>query len=852
MVDSLTELVNKQNINFITDTSVIANTACHCHILGIHYSYADNFPLSLNYYNKAIYLREKFNDGLLWKSYKNLGIAQRDYEVHFESVKSLEKARSLKLERPRDKIDVNRYLAQSYSKLGEFKMATECAERAIKIPVNTSRDTTRLANAFLDYSTILIEMNDNSKMNKAIEMADQAIYYFKNKINKLKATNHKGIAYRHLKQYSKSKKAYEEASDFDTEKDKHFKAEIFTNQGILFNDLNLPADAIISLNTSLKLKNEFLKNPPYHFSFAPNYNNLGKSYAALDKLGQALMNFHLAIVNTSNNFRSENVFDNPFIDDELYLFNNIDFVEYLDSKGKTAFKIYEKTDDLKYLDLAKATYEVAFNFHNRLYDEITTESSRLTQAKTIMPYIENALKVQYEYKLLENKFDETAFKFMELNKATVLTQSIAESNALEKAGIPKDLLRKEKGLRIKIASIQKGIKSKDQNQENSLLNKYKEEYISFINNLESTYPIYKKLKYQPSKFDLNQLQNKIDNSKAVLEYFIGDTSIYVLAIQKEQADFFQIKKPDYWETLIDSLHSVITEEKNLSIFSNTAHELYNLIVEKPIECLDTSKIKHLQIIPDGKLNRIPFAVLVSELKPSSNDAFSKLHYLANQFNISYGFSSKLVFDVNNKVRKRTAPKSFAAFLAKDLKDINRHCDQFVDIIRGKFGGEIYMNENCTIENFKTHAKDYNVLDLVMHGDGEAGALTFNYKQQLFDIDIYDLDLSNTQLIYLTACETNVGILQKGEGIMSLSRAFTYSGCPTLVSTLWSVRTESTCLISKLFFDEIKNGKPVDKALLEAQRKYIKEVKIDADISAHPYYWAGIIPIGKMEPITFKK
>jgi len=302
------------------------------------------------------------------------------------------------------------------------------------------------------------------------------------------------------------------------------------------------------------------------------------------------------------------------------------------------------------------------------------------------------------------------------------------------------------------------------------------------------------------------------------------------------------------------LDTAIMGESKVSIFSNTANQLYNLIVKKPIECLDTSKIKHLQIIPDGKLNRIPFAALVSELKPSSNDAFSKLHYLANQFNISYGFSSKLVFDVNNKVRKRTAPKSFAAFLAKDLKNINRYCDQLVDIIRGKLGGEIYMNENCTIENFKTHAKDYNVLDLVMHGCGTAGALTFNYKK-LFDIDIYDLDLSNTQLIYLTACETNVGILQKGEGIMSLSRAFTYSGCPTLVSTLWSVPTESTCLISKLFFDEIKNGKPVDMALWEAQRAYIKGVdtmeKIDT-ITAHPLYWAGIIPIGKMEPITFKK
>jgi len=863
VVDSLIELVSNKDVDSITDTSLIANTACHCHILGVHNYVGEYYSISIDYYNKAIELREKFSDGLLWKSYKNLGIAQRNYKTYFESVQSLENAKDLKLERPRDKIDVYRYLAQNYSKLGDFNRAIENAEQAINVVVDTKRDSIRLAAAYLDYSNILIEMKDTANMNKAIEMADQAILHFKDEINKLKTTNHKGIAYRYLKQYSNSHNAYEQAIDFDTNKDKRFKAEVLTNQGILFNELNKPAEAIISINTSLGLKKEFLNNPPYHFYYAPNYNNLGKSYAASDKLDQALMNFHLAIVNISNNFRSDNIFDNPEINDELYLYNNIDFVEYLDSKGKMAFEVYQQNGDQKYLDLANDIYETVFNFHSRLYDEIITEKSRLQLAETMMPYIENALKVQCKYQELGKDFEANAFKIMELNKATVLMQSINESEALKKAGIPKDSLRKEKGLRIKIAELQKkertldNLNIKERKKTEKELSIFKDKYDRLIRKFEKIYPAYKNLKYQPSDLKLNEVQNQLTPKTAIVEFFLGDKTIYVMTIQKEQVDFHQVNKPIDWKQKIKDFtflldYPISKDYKNLEIrFVEQLDSFYQLLFEKSTACLNDN-VKHIQIVPDAELNNIPFAALITEPHQSDTIDFSKLNYLAHHYTLSYSYSTKLLLKAQKEKDQSNNNYNYGGFIAQD-SIIAQYCGQSANYIPNSFQGKLFREEDCTINQFKENANQYDILSLTMHGCGKKGTLTFT-DGNLRNAEIYNINLTGNQLIYLTACGANTGTMQKGEGIMSLSRAFTYAGSPSLVSTIWSVHPESTCIITNAFFEHLIKGRRMDETLWEAQKAYITNIdtmeKIDTNINAHPYYWAGIIPIGKMNPIEF--
>ena len=111
-------------------------------------------------------------------------------------------------------------------------------------------------------------------------------------------------------------------------------------------------------------------------------------------------------------------------------------------------------------------------------------------------------------------------------------------------------------------------------------------------------------------------------------------------------------------------------------------------------------------------------------------------------------------------------------------------------------------------------------------------------------DIYNLSL-NADLVTLSACETGIGELKRGEGIISLARAFAYAGAKSIVTTLWSVNDVRTSELMEHFYKNLYKGMDKDAALWQAKKDFLKAHK---GMSAHPYYWAGFIPIGDMSPI----
>lgn len=60
-----------------------------------------------------------------------------------------------------------------------------------------------------------------------------------------------------------------------------------------------------------------------------------------------------------------------------------------------------------------------------------------------------------------------------------------------------------------------------------------------------------------------------------------------------------------------------------------------------------------------------------------------------------------------------------------------------------------------------------------------------------------------QLVVFSACETGSGKLQKGEGIISLARAFMYAGCPSVITTLWNAHDEATAFLSRKLYEYLK-------------------------------------------------
>jgi CHAT domain-containing protein len=116
---------------------------------------------------------------------------------------------------------------------------------------------------------------------------------------------------------------------------------------------------------------------------------------------------------------------------------------------------------------------------------------------------------------------------------------------------------------------------------------------------------------------------------------------------------------------------------------------------------------------------------------------------------------------------------------------------------------------------------------------------------LHTYEVYNLCF-NADLVTLSACETGLGKLSRGEGLIGLTRAFMYAGTPSVLVSLWSV-DESTAALMKIFYQNLKEGMSKAEALRQAKLKLLHtRVKTrDGEMSfAHPFLWAPFVLVGE--------
>jgi CHAT domain-containing protein len=108
-------------------------------------------------------------------------------------------------------------------------------------------------------------------------------------------------------------------------------------------------------------------------------------------------------------------------------------------------------------------------------------------------------------------------------------------------------------------------------------------------------------------------------------------------------------------------------------------------------------------------------------------------------------------------------------------------------------------------------------------------------------DVSGLDLLNTDLVVLSACETGLGEIYVGEGVFGLRRAFVLAGAKTLVMSLWKVPDQQTQELMEDLYGRILAGQGRVDALRDAQLA----LKIRYP---DPLYWGAFICQGDPGPL----
>jgi CHAT domain-containing protein len=112
-------------------------------------------------------------------------------------------------------------------------------------------------------------------------------------------------------------------------------------------------------------------------------------------------------------------------------------------------------------------------------------------------------------------------------------------------------------------------------------------------------------------------------------------------------------------------------------------------------------------------------------------------------------------------------------------------------------------------------------------------------------DVSGLDLLDTDLVVLSACETGLGEILTGEGVFGLRRSFVLAGAKTLIMSLWRVPDQQTQELMQDFYTRILKGQSRSDALRYAQLAMKARYP-------EPFYWGAFICQGDFATLEIKK
>ena len=402
-------------------------------------------------------------------------------------------------------------------------------------------------------------------------------------------------------------------------------------------------------------------------------------------------------------------------------------------------------------------------------------------------------------------------------------------------------------------------------------------YDSLISFYQTNFPDYFSLKYNYSIVPLDSIALHLPPDQVILEYHVTDSNLFCFFIGNES---FYLKDLGKIETLykkLDTMRAFFSggEQENqtpeqFQEFIITSNELYEILISPFKEdILD----KRLLIIPDGELGFLAFDILLSDTLGTQSFNFKDLPWLIKTNAVSYNSSANIFYEQELLVQKKAPSGKILAFAPSyDYISSSRALEptdtallkllpltgtrEEVKGISRSFNTKTLFDRKATETNFKELSPGYGILHLAMHTliNNEKplySKLVFSSPGKdaqddgmLNTFELFNLRLSG-ELAVLSACNTGVGKLEKGEGIISLARGFFYAGIPSVIMTLWEIEDYSSADLMAIFYQNLKLGMPTDVALQQAKLAYLASAD---QLHGHPYYWAGFVNIGKTRPI----
>ena len=581
--------------------------------------------------------------------------------------------------------------------------------------------------------------------------------------------------------------------------------------------------------------------------------NKGDINCLAGNVHNGLQDYQAAIVRLVPGFTDSSTSSNPQVFSGLQNFSYV--FDLLTAKGKAFTLLSAQATVMQ--QHALAAYNAALSLSRYVERTYSSDDARLFLKNKVNPACGEAVAVALA--LYESSKDPAymaaAFGYVENNKASVLQAGTQQLELSGIAGLPAALMEEEKKYKYLIARLSIQL---SQVQDSTLLPVLQKKIrdtellLSAVQDKLDDNAAYHLLKFNTREISLDKIKEQsAAKQQAVLSYYYTGKQLICFYITPGQAGVSSVPLTGSFFTAISGLRAALetpssADRASVNVFTQ---QLFQSLMQPVAEKIKGNR--HLVIIPYNEISYLPFELLRDEKTEA---------LLLYQFAISYHYSANFLFEEPAVEKRAYNVLAMAPFTGKETSSDILPALPSSGTEIAQLPGKGLTGAAATRAQFIALASQYPVIHLATHAVAKDADPTGSYIEfygkkadadtvhRLYEREIYNLNMKSAALVILSACETGSGQLVNGEGVVSLSRAFSYAGCKSVITSLWKADDAATAFIMKQLHIHLQRGLDKDIALQQAKIDYLNSTETE-DRYKTPSYWAHLVLIGNYEPVV---
>jgi len=491
---------------------------------------------------------------------------------------------------------------------------------------------------------------------------------------------------------------------------------------------------------------------------------------------------------------------------------------------------------------AVSYYQQAIEVTESILGEVQVEELQTSYAAEQVPAYEGLISLLWE----EDRLEE-AFNYGERARARAFLDQLGGGRVDFRSGAAADLLDQEADAKDQIAARRGQLVS----LRNRPLVEWDTETIAAVEaeltSLESDYAaLLTQIKVQSPQAaslvsvdvaTLSDIQAAVGADTTLVEYFVTEdrTLVFIITRDTYETESLEVSREDLADTITTFRDFASLDDPHPA----SLQQLHSWLIA-PIEAhLQTSMVG---IVPHGVLHYLPFAALTDGER-----------YLGEEYVLfTLPSASALTFIQEKRKDRADSVLALGNPTIAEALPVLQFAEGEVEAIAELYGTEALVGEEATEGAVWSQATGAGILHLAAHGSYNQYNPLFSAVHLAEDEDndgrlevheVYGLDLTqSTDLVVLSACQTQMGDLSAGDEVVGLTRAFLYAGTPSVIASLWSVDDQATALLMQRFYTYLQCGLGKGEALRQAQMDVRAEYP-------HPYYWAAFVLTGDAGEVT---